>query len=105
MTLTNYRFNKNSHNRLKIILIGIISVNLFWLVNSVFLYGQAASRQEEIERKRADKKVLLYPEKTAVPTKLFNKLIDLGLIEESGYDPIKRGSSLKMKLGGIVCEE
>lgn len=101
MTLTNFRFTKHSHNRLKIILIGVFATNLFLLINSVFLYGQAASRQEEIEQKRADKKALLHPEKTTVPTKLFNKLIDLGLIEESGYDPIKRGSSLKVKLGGM----
>lgn len=82
-------------------IIGIFATNLCWLTNSVYLFGQTESRLEKIEQQRRDKKALLYPEKTSIATRWFDRLIDLGLIEESGYDPIKRGSSLNLKLGGM----
>ncbi len=82
-------------------LISVLATNLCWLANSVFLYGQAESRLDEIEQQRIDKKALLKLERTSNTTRWFDRIIELGLIEESGYDPIKKGSSLKLKLGGM----
>ncbi len=95
-----YRDTKFSRNRLKII-IAIFATSMSWLAIPAFLYGQAESREEQIEQQRADKKALLRPERTSTITGFFERLIDLGLIEESGFDPIKRGSGLKLKLGGM----
>ncbi len=97
----NYRDTKYSRNRLKIMIIGILATHICWFINSSLLYGQADSRQGEIEQRRRDKKSHLHPESTSAVTGLFDRVISLGLIEESGYDPIKKGSSLKLKLGGM----
>jgi outer membrane protein assembly factor BamA len=91
---------KFSRSRLKIT-IAIIAAYLCWLINPSVLCGQVDSRQEEIEQQRRDKKAQLHPERTSAVTGLFDRFIDLGLIEETGYNPIKRRSGPKLKLGGM----
>jgi len=86
---------------LKNMLIRVLAANICWLACPSFLFGQVASRLEEIEKQRADKNAVLYRERTSGVTKLFDRLIDIGLIEESGYNPISSGGSFKLKLGGM----
>lgn len=92
---------RHSLSRIKFILFGILAINLCWISYPISLFGQATSRREIIEQNRAEKNALLNPEGTSVPTKLFDHLINFGLIEESGYDPIRRGGSLSLELGGM----
>lgn len=86
-----YSDPKHSGNRLKNSLICIVATSMCWLANSAFLHGQAKSRCEEIEQQRAEKRALLRPERTSTITKYFDRYIEPGLIQESGYDLNKNG--------------
>ena len=89
----------NSRRRLATILAGSFISAICWLPGSIPLYGQAASRAEEIEQRRTDKKAFLWPERTSGITKQVDRFSERGLLE--GARSGKGTSGFQVVLGGM----
>lgn len=89
----------NSRRRLSTILVGIFIISICCLPGSVLLHGQAASRAEEIEQQRTDKKAFLWPERTSGITKQVSRFTERGLLD--GARSGKGTSGFQVVLGGM----
>jgi len=90
---------KKPDRRAASLLAGIFAVVFCWLHGSTLLYGQAASRAEEIEQQRTDKRAFLWPERTSGITKQVSRFTERGLLE--GARSGKGTSGFQVVLGGM----